>query len=321
MSLDSERTQDSTSPTAGWPDEIDEILDGDHVVLLAYVTPAKGVVLMPLSNFAIRDREEGTISVNSSVGVWKKLERIRRNPNVALAFHTREHGASDRPEYVLIQGRAELSPPVSDYPSTVLEKWERFEPWRDINPFWKWWQRVYALRVEIKVRVERTVIWPDLACRGAPAVQGAPPPSAPKPQRPPDRGAGPRLNHVRAAKRAEKLPNVLLGWVAADGFPVVVPVRIAGTNPRGICLEARDGLIPPGGRRAGLAAHAFSHGVTGQNQRKHTGWLEVESHGRAIYAPHTVSAYRFPPSRFLYRVVSGFFTRRGYRGAREAGFA
>ena len=30
-----------------WPDTIDEILDGDHVVMLAYVTPASGVVFAP----------------------------------------------------------------------------------------------------------------------------------------------------------------------------------------------------------------------------------------------------------------------------------
>src|SRR3954468_9648554 len=139
--------------TAHWPDRVDEILDGDHVVMLAYATPANGVVLLPLSNFAVRDREAGTLTaVNSSVGVWRKLDRIRRNPKVALAFHTRAHGLSDRPEYVLVQGRASLSRPIPDYPSTILENWERFEPWREVGRVWKWWRRVYALRVALEVR-------------------------------------------------------------------------------------------------------------------------------------------------------------------------
>ena len=92
-----------------WPDAIDEILAGDQAVALAYVTPAQGVVLIPVTNFALRDREAGTLAVNSSVGMWKKLDRIRKNPHVAVAFHTRAHSLSTRPEYVLVQGRATLS--------------------------------------------------------------------------------------------------------------------------------------------------------------------------------------------------------------------
>jgi nitroimidazol reductase NimA-like FMN-containing flavoprotein (pyridoxamine 5'-phosphate oxidase superfamily) len=306
---------------ARWPDTIDEILDGDHVVMLAYVTPASGVVLIPVTNFAVRDREAGTLTaVNSSVGAWRKLERIRRNPHIALAFHTREHGSSARSEYVLVQGRASLSSPVPDYPTSIIEHWERFEPWRDIGPVWKWWQRAYALRVPIEVAVERVVEWPDLACHGAPEVYGAPLPEPPTSQRPPARGTGPRINHFRAAVRAARLPNVLLGWVGADGFPVVVPVRIDGTEERGIVLADPEGLVPPGSRRAGLTAHWFSRNVIGQNQRKHTGWLEAgPAQGRIVYAPHTKANYRFPTSRIVYRLVAGGATRWGLRGARRAG--
>jgi hypothetical protein len=309
--------------TVHWSATVDEILDGDHVVMLAYVTPAKGVVLLPVNNFALRDREAGSLrAVNSSVGVWKKLDRIRRNPHVALAFHTRQHGFSDRPEYVLVQGRASLSPPIPDYPATILENWERFEPWRDLHPLWKWWRRVYALRVAIEIAVERLVVWPDLACRGAPEVYGAPLASAtPAPQRPPKGGTGPRINHARAAAKAKRLPDVLLGWVGADGFPMAVPVEVAGTEEHGILLEPPEGIIPAGGRRAGLTAHWFSRYVIGQNQRKHTGWLEAEPAAqRVLYAPHTQASYRFPASRTAFQLVSGGATRRGLPGARRAGF-
>ena len=61
-----------------WPDTVDEIFEGDCVVLLACVTPAAGVLLTPVMHFRVRDRARGTLTVvNSSVGVWKKLERIR----------------------------------------------------------------------------------------------------------------------------------------------------------------------------------------------------------------------------------------------------
>jgi hypothetical protein len=65
--------------TGRWPDAIDQVLDGDHVVMLAYAIPANLVVLLPLTNFGVRNREAGTVTVNSSVGVWTKLDAIRRN--------------------------------------------------------------------------------------------------------------------------------------------------------------------------------------------------------------------------------------------------
>jgi hypothetical protein len=309
--------------TVHWPDRVDEVLDGDHVVMLAYATPAKGVVLLPVSNFAVRDREAGTVTaVNSSVGVWRKLDRIRRDPHVALAYHTREHGLSARPEFVLVQGRASLSPPIPDYPSTILANWERFEPWGELGPLWKRWRRVYALRVAIELAVERIVVWPDLGCRGAPEVYGAPlPVEQPPPQRPPGRGTGPRIDHARAGARARRLPHALVGWIGADGFPTAVPVEIAGTDERGILLDVPGGLVPPGGRRAGLTAHWFSRYVIGQNQRKHTGWLVAEPGARqVVYAPHTEVGYRFPASWTVFQLVSGGATRWGLRGARRAGF-
>jgi hypothetical protein len=45
-----------------WPESVDEVLGGDQAIMLATVTPAKGVVLMPVTNFAVRDRAKGTIT-------------------------------------------------------------------------------------------------------------------------------------------------------------------------------------------------------------------------------------------------------------------
>jgi hypothetical protein len=292
-----------------WSDHADEVLGGDQIAALAYRTPASGVVVAPLTNFGIRDRAAGTVTLNSSVGAWKKLERIRSDARVCVAFHTRLHGFSERREYVLIQGRAELSAPIPDYPSSILEHWERFERWDDVHPLWKRWQRVYALRVAIEVGAERVVTWPDLACHGELQLHGAPlPPEPPEPQRPPARGTGPRINHGRAAKRAARLPHVLLGWVGADGLPMVIPAEVRGSTEGGIMLEAPEGLVPPGGRRAGLTAHWFAPRVIGQEQRVCTGWLEAGPAG-VVYAPHTSAGYRFPASEPLYRLVSGGATR------------
>jgi hypothetical protein len=313
-----ELSADRAHAVAGaWTEPADEILDGDHAVILAYVTPAGGVVLAPVSNFGLHDRAKGIVTLNSSVGAWKKLDRIRRNPHVAVAFHTRAHATHERPEYILVQGRASLQPPVADYPSSVLEHWERLEPWRDLGPLWKRWLRIYALRVEIRIAVERVVVWPDLACRGTPEIEGAPfPAQAPARQKPPAKGTSPRVGSMRAAARAARLPHVLLGWTGADGFPLVLPVRVGPADAHGIALEVPAGIVPPGDRRAGLTAHWFSRGVVGQRQAIYTGWMQAGSTPSSVrYSPHTQAAYRLPSSRLIYRVATGGFTRLRYRRA------
>lgn len=306
-----------------WPDPVDDIVRGDQTVVLASVTPASGVVVSPVTNFGMRDREAGTVTVNSSVGAWRKLARMRQNPNVAVAFHAREHGSSDRPEYVLVQGRASLTP-TSDrgWLHANREHWERFYgSTGEFGGLWGRWLRVYHWRVGIEIAAERVIVWPDLTCAGSPEVYGAPlPAEPPDPQQPPARGAGPRIGHGRAAARAVRLPHALLGWVGADGFPAVVPVRVDGTvdgtGEDGIVLDAPEGLVPPGGRRAGLTAHWFGPRNYGQNQRIHTGWLQAEPGSRRVtYAPHTEAGYRLPPSKLAYRLAVGFGTRLWSRQA------
>ena len=307
-----------------WPDTADEVIGGDQVVALASVTPAKGVVLTPLTNFGLRNRAVGTLTaVNTSVGIWKKLERMRRNPRIALAYHTRMHGFSDRPEFVLVQGRARLLDPVPDYPSVLGETWERFGGPVGGGPLWDRWLRVWATRVAVELAVERVIVWPDLACRGEPEVHGTPlPASPPRPQKPTARGTAPRVAHRRAARRAHGLPHVLLGWVGADGYPLAVPVDVDGYEERGIVLSAPEGVVPAGGRRAGMTAHWFARYTFGQRQRVHTGWLHAERPGgRLVYAPHTETGYTLPTSRLLFRLVAGFEARRRLRGARRAGVA
>ena len=160
-----------------WPLVVDEILGGDQAVALAHVTPASGVVLTPVTNFALRDRAAGTMAVNSSVGMWRKLERIRQNPHVAVAFHTREHAATDRPEYVLVQGSASLSPleDRNGWLAPMGDNWERFGGQsRSVGRLWDWWLSAYHWRVNIEIAVQRVMVWPDLACTGVPEVHGAP---------------------------------------------------------------------------------------------------------------------------------------------------
>ena len=306
------------------PEHVDAILGGDQAVTFGHVTPLRGVVLTPLTNTGLRDRETGRLTpVSSSVGMWRKLERIAEEPRVAVAYHTREHGFTDRPEYVLVQGSASLTP-VDDrgWVERHLESWERFSGPRDVGPLGERWLSAYHWRVGIELAVERLIVWRNLRCEGNPEVHGAPLPALPPaPQTPPRNGTAPRIDHRRAAKRAARRPNRLLGWVGSDGFPVIVPVEIAAAEVHGILLELPEGIdVPPGGRRAGLTAHSFARYTFGQHQHKHTGWMTAEPGQRVVYAPHTKAGYRLPESRLIYRLGAGLVTRRGLREARRRGF-
>jgi hypothetical protein len=278
-----------------WSDEVDDIVGGDQVVVLAHRTPAAGVVLTPLTNFRCRDRAAGTVTVNSSIGAPRKLQRIRADPRVALAFHTRAHSATDHPEFVLLQGQASVSEPIEDYPAHLGEAWDRADGARPAGALWRHWLRVYH------------------TCRGEPRVLGAASPPPAPPQSPPTRGTGPRIDHRKAAAAIRSLPDPVLGWVDGDGLPRVVTVSPAGVTSGGLLLDAPAGLLPAGGRRAGLTAHTFTRHVIGQHQHVFTGWLDVRPDGEAVYAPHTRTGHRLPPSTTAYRLAVGLATRRGVR--------
>jgi hypothetical protein len=254
--------------------------------------------------------------------MYKKLQRIQKDPHVAVAYHTRKHGLSDRPEYVLVQGRGSLTPvDERDWIERHRDDWLRATGSLPGNRFTEWWLREYHWRVGVQLDIVRALSWPDLACDGDPAVWGTPPPDAPPPpQKPPAKGTAPRVSHEKAARRAAGLPHALLGWVGADGFPVVVPVEILDSEEGGIRLQAPKAMLPDGGRRAGLLAHDFARHAIGQNLAKHTGWLEPVGEGTAVYAPHTSAGYDMPASKLLYNTASGAVTKWRARQARREGF-
>ncbi|MFI7670151.1 hypothetical protein [Nocardia sp. NPDC049526] len=308
-------------PVIEWPDSVQTILDADQAVALATTTPARGVVIAPLTNFAANDRARGTVTVNSSVGMWRKLQRIQQNPSVTVAFHTRAHAATARPEFVLMQGDATIGPldrPHQWY-DELGDRWERFGGQsRGVGPLWERWMRAYHWRVNITICVARVLIWSDLRCTEAPTVLGVPLPAPPLCQHPPTGGTRPRVDQRVAAAHARRYPNVLLGYVGSDGFPMVLPVQVTGSDPDGLELDCAQ-ILPGGGRRAGMLAHSFSRYVVGQRQQSHTGWLDVTA-DRAVYSPHTQHGYHLPPSRSMYNLSAGYVTRRGVRSGQRAGF-
>lgn len=308
-----------------WPDEVDRVVDGDLTAALAYVTPAGGAVVTAVAPIGLRDRERGTVGFTTSLGFGKKLERIRRNPRVALAYHARKHGFADGTLYALAQGDAALTvEPDRDFLDREIgPRAERYLGPRKSGPFWdRWLREYYADRVPVDVDLRRMVVWPALDCSGAAEIHGEPAPAAhAAPQSPPKNGTGPRLDAAKAGARAAKLPYVLLGFTGADGYPVVHPVEIADAGPDGFVLEAAAAsLLPPGGRRAGLLAHDYGKQLVALQARQFTGWLSVEEGSlRALYAPHTQQSFRAPANKTLLLLANGFLAKRGLKKARASG--
>jgi hypothetical protein len=304
-----------------WPDAVDRIIGGDLAAGVVYATPAKGVVIAPMAPLGLRDRERGTVTVTTSLGLWKKLDRIRSNPSVAIAFHARDHGDTDSPEFVLVQGTASFSTtPDRDWLESIEDRWRHF-----LGPVrgglaGRWLKVYYWDRVAIELDVSRIVVWPDLDCRGEPVVHGDALPAAPAPQSPPKNGTGPRTDAGRLAGEIGRLPHALLGWVGGDGLPIAVAVEASGVRPDGVKIAIPEVVRPTGGRRAGLTAHRFMPRMIGQEQRIYTGWLEVDD-DTAVYAPHTRTGYKLPPSKALFTLAAGGGTRSGIRKARERGLA
>ena len=121
---------------------------------------------------------------------------------------------------------------------------------------------------------------------------------------------------AKAAGRIATLPHRVLAYRGADGFPVIVPVQIAGHDRAGLRLVVAAGLLPAGGRRAGLLAHAYRPQLVGLSTRVFTGWLEVSGDG-AVYAPHTSKGFVAPPSKSMLLVLNGLLAKFGLWQARR----
>jgi hypothetical protein len=304
-----------TAMVVQWDDATDSIIAGDAAAGFAYVTPAKGVVIVPMAPLGLRDREAGTVTLTSSLGLPKKLARLRSDPSVAVSYHAREFSDSSLPWHVLVQGRAEVGRPDRAWLESITPQWDKHLGKRHGGPLGRLLDIYYWQRVPITVHVVRVLVWDGTS--PTPRVVGEPLPADAPAQKPPKQGTAPRVDAAKVAADVARLPHAVLSWVGGDGLPMVARVESDGTDASGARLISIDASLPPGGRRAGLTAHMFRRHMVGQEQRIHTGWLEVAEH--ATYAPHTRSGYALPASSLLAAVGAAIGMRLGYRQAKKLG--
>ena len=278
------------------------------------------MVVQAVAPIGLTDRAAGMIGFTTSLGFSRKLERIARDPRVAMAYHARDHGFGGGPSYVLVQGNARV---IAD-PSAEQRQRVRTLATRYLGPpaegwFWnRWLREYYAARVPVEIDVERILVWPDLGCSGTPRTIGPPlPPGDPPAQKPPTQGTAARVDAARAARRIRGTRHQLIGFAGTDGRPVILPITLERSGADGLRLSALAPL-PPGGRRAGLLGHSYRPRLIGLEARQYTGWLEVNDEREALYAPHTEHGYKAPPNKTLLLLLNGLLAKRGIRAARRS---
>jgi hypothetical protein len=291
-----------------WDDEAHEVIVSDITAALAYVTPAGGAVVTAVAPCGLADRERGSVGFTTSLGFGKKLERIILDPRIALAYHSREHGYSTSPRFVLVQGDASVDlQPSQERLDEFSPQAERFVGEIRRGPLWdRLLRQYYAERVFVDVAVTHV----GDGSSGPVAAQATP-----------KNGTGPRVDVGRAAGKMARLPHRVIAYRGGDGYPVVAPVELAGHDSRGIHLVDERRLLPAGGRRAGLLAHAYRPQLVGLSTRVFTGWLDVSDDGSACYAPHTEKGFTAPPRKNLLLVSNGLLAKYGLWQARRHGVA
>lgn len=224
-----------------WDDETDGVLGGDLTAALTYLTPAGGAVATSVAPVGLRDRDEGWAGFTTSMGFSKKLDRIARDPHVALAYHAREHGGSDSQRFVLVQGRAEvIADPDPELSALTIRQAKKFLGDLKRGPFWdRWLREYYAVRVPVKVHVDRVTAWPDLHCEGTPEITGATPPGE-HPARRRRRRTGPGRGSTSARRPGPSAPSTTSS--SPTGAPTASPSRSRSSWRR---LARRDSGCGP----------------------------------------------------------------------------
>jgi hypothetical protein len=208
-----------------WPDEADAVIKGDITAAAAYVTPAGGAVVTAVAPCGLGQQDRGMTGFTTALGFGKKLERIIREPHVALAYHSRDHGFSASPLFVLAQGMASVDlRPSPERVQAMVPQAERYVGKVATGPVWdRLLHEYYYERVFVDIALARTITWPAWA--------------RPAPWRSPGRSGQARL--TRSRRRRAGRPRGSTSGKPPPGSPCV-------PSPAG---------VPGSGRVPGRGAH------------------------------------------------------------------
>ena len=241
-----------------------------------------------MAPLGLRDRDAGTVTLSTSLGLWKKLERIRREPRRRRRLprpRARAHGPArlrPRPGPGVASRRARPRRLES-----ITPEWERFlGPRRRARRPHA--QRYYWQRVPITIEVERIVAYRTTRPAASPRSSAPRCGAAAAAERAQGRDRARESTPAKAAAGSKRLPHTLLGWCGATAcrrwFRSSV---VEASSETASAAASRPASVPASGRRAGSTCARFGPRMVGQEQRVHTGWRLERRRRHGRYAPHT----------------------------------
>lgn len=305
----------------GWPSELTGVVERSVTAEFATLTRAGHPVTAPTTPYPGPTGD--SIDVSTGLTYPAKAERARRNPRVALLFA--DPVGNPGAPVVLVQGlasvrdadlqantdryvalsAAKLPDTVRGRPKAVLRRmgWYYARIWIQVTPLHvRWWQN----RDLSEPAQEWNAPSDTAAALSDPAPDGA---------QPPPWMTVPEDWRQLAARTLVRLPLHDLTVVAANGFPLCVPVASATLVDEGIEVRLGTGApeLPPG--RACLTLHG--HGERFSSQENHTlvGTLEAAATGRMLLRVERALGDWSAPGGFL-RMGIGFLSKGRVLGPR-----
>jgi len=142
------------------PTNVTEVFDKALVCEFSVISPKGKPITHPL--LPLYDSSEGRLFVTSSVLFSKKLDHIKRNPNVSVLFSNRAALRVSPHRVVLVKGEARVGE------EDVHHGWEKLLPlWRKKEPYIDNYVKMrYALplfweRSVVEVLPKKVYSWPD----------------------------------------------------------------------------------------------------------------------------------------------------------------
>ncbi|MEM4311092.1 MAG: pyridoxamine 5'-phosphate oxidase family protein [Nitrososphaerales archaeon] len=151
------------------PKNVEEILERSLVCAFTVISERGWPITHPM--LPLYDSRSQRIYLTSSVLFSKKLERIRKNPNVSLYFYRKEWMKHEAYHSLLIQGEASI------IDRDIHKEWERLLPlWRIKEPYIDLYlaQRIalplFWERAIIEIIPKKIFLWEDKKKNSKPLV-------------------------------------------------------------------------------------------------------------------------------------------------------
>ena len=297
--------------TASLPQDVQQVFDRFITTEYTTVDSQGQAITWPVTPYYRGGAQ--TIDITTGLGLPKKAEDARSNPQVSLLFSDPTGSGMERPPAVLVQGTAivdddDLEANRERYMRESVEKLpatRAMQPPKPIRRMFDW----YYARLYVYVRPERVYVWPECDFTREPTLYGShveevrsghfEEPEVPK--APATGGPVPWDERLRELG-GDRYPTAVVSVVAPDGFPMSARVPVE-TDEAASRIRLRD--LPVGMPltvgRACLTAHAHAPDFEWQVNFQVRGNLVQEDGRWSIVPRRLVGGFELPPTSMLAR--------------------